>query len=231
MEKTILIKSEKLDLKRFFRLLWTVVFFIICIALITTLKQYFDYKKCQNFVVNTLIETTSRFDEYDNDERVQRMYYYLKPLTRIYGRYDNSELVRAAEEFDRYFGVMLRERGWENAIRGSDYLLAYSYIDYLVLFDIVSPVISLFMLIIAFSLNMWCMKKKTEEIIVTENSVFINNRNQELLFPIEKIHSIDVLFMNCLSIFADEKKQKVYFLKNAQDIKHILTEKMLPEEI
>lgn len=109
--------------------------------------------------------------------------------------------------------------------------MCHSFINYVFKLNRMPTVISLFMLIIIFLLNIWYMKEKTKEIIVTENSVFINKRKQELVLPIEKIHSINVIFMNGLSFFVEGKKQKVYFLKNAQDIKHILTEKILLEEI
>lgn len=68
MEKNILIKSDKLNLKKIFILSWTVVFFITCIALVTTIKQYSNYKKCQNIIVNTLIASDSKFEKYDNNK-------------------------------------------------------------------------------------------------------------------------------------------------------------------
>lgn len=236
MEKNILIKSDKLNLKKIFILSWTVVFFITCIALVTTIKQYSDYKKCQNIIVNTLIASDSKFEKYDNNkEKIRAMYSYLNPNYYSFKvgneTVSNSEAMNLARDVDIKLGDMLRKAGIGDAYKGSEYLLCHSFINYVFKLNRMPTVISLFMLIIIFLLNIWYMKEKTKEIIVTENSVFINKRNQELVLPIEKIHSIDVLFMNCLSFFVEGKKQKVYFLKNAQDIKHILTEKMLQKEI
>lgn len=163
------------------------------------------------------------------------MYSYLNPNYYSFKvgneTVSNSEAMNLARDVDIKLGDMLRKAGIGDAYKGSEYLLCHSFINYVFKLNRMPTVISLFMLIIIFLLNIWYMKEKTKEIIVTENSVFINKRKQELVLPIEKIHSINVIFMNGLSFFVEGKKQKVYFLKNAQDIKHILTEKILLEEI
>lgn len=232
MEENILIKSEKMNLKKFFILLWTVIFTVIGISTAVTLKNYFKYKKAQDSIVYILTLADPKFEEYATyKEKLQAMYDNLNPEYYSYkienSTISNSDVVKSARDLDIKLGDAIKKAGLGGGFVGSHYLSCPSVISYIATLNRGPTIVSLFFLIIGFYLNMWYIKETKKELTLTEDNIFIKNGKCEIILPIENISSVTSIPIKGVSLFTNEKKQKVCFIENVKGVKQILTEQIL----
>lgn len=218
-------KSEKLDLKKRFKIIWIILATILLISILITLIPYSKYKKGQNFAVATMLLTTNEFNEHiDNKkELVKEMYKYFNrkyPKPNYSYGIDYSEVIESVGKAERTLRKILEGAGYDEGIRASHYLEYTNYFDYYIYKNYVFIVFYAIVCSIALIINICYILSRKEEIIINDNTIIykkFNNKTKQ--FIIKDITSAETTILKGLKITGNGIKVKTRLLKNNEELK------------
>lgn len=221
----LLIKSRKLNLKKFFVFLWAILGSIFLVILIIKGIVYHEYKSGQNFAIDSIMKVTDQFDDYkyNRKELVQEIYDFLNPYyintNTSYGRYNNSDLVSSATDADRALGNLLSENGYD-CYYGSEYLRYTSFLSYTFAHVNNLMIIYGFMVILAVFISVIYILNKKTSITVNGNMIICKKiSGKSVQFMLNDVKSVETTFLKGLKITGNGIKYRIILVNNNEILK------------
>ena len=224
MEK-LLIKSRKLNLKKFFVILWDILGSLFLFILIIMGINYHEYKSGQNFAIDSIMNVTDQFDDYkyNRKELTKKIYdflnpYYINTNTR-YGRYNNSDLVSSATDTDKALGDLLNENGFD-CYYGSEYLRYTSFLSYT--FAHVSNLMNVYFLMVILALFIsiiYVLNKKTSITVSGDMIICKKISGKTVQFMLNDVKSVETTFLKGLKITGNGIKYRIILVNNNESLK------------
>lgn len=221
-------KSEKINLKKKFIIIWIMLIIILSISILTTIAPYNKYKKGQDLAVASMLIATNEFKEYKDNKKelLNKLYdYFNKERVDIktrYGTFDRSAERESIRKVEETLSEILEKKGYDEfysdeASRYFKYTNFLSYYLYkqhvlIVLFGILC---SMFLLI-----NILYILSRKVVITVNDNMIIykkITGKSKE--FMIKDITSAETTILKGLKITGNGIKVKTLLLSNNDKLK------------
>lgn len=214
--------TKKIKRGKIFLLLWLVLILAFGATFGVTYSKYSHYKKGQDYAFSIMVKTQDKFhNAKPGPDTVKSMYqhlqYYFHSIGYVY------------REVDKSIGKMLTEEGY-TCYYASDYLKYTNYFDYtsnkneggLALYGL--DAVLLFVLLF-FNLKYLSSSKKTMVVEADCISAYKGKKNVKQ-FLIKDIKSVDACASKGLKIRGAGFKYKIKLVKNRDEIRTSIMEKM-----
>lgn len=180
---------------------------------------------------------TQKYDAYKNNrtELIKEMYddytqrYSYSTTEEVYGKEiaeSGSRINELRAEMDRNLGRILSAEGFETYY-GSYYLKYTNFISYIIVHSLELYIIFICLTTLILFFNCIYLRLKKVMLIIKEKSVICNmNDKKSKEFLIKDIKSIESTWLHGLKIKGNSINLKIYLVKNSDEIKIILMDKL-----
>lgn len=226
------IKSQKISLKKQFKIVWIVVAVILILNVVINIVSYSNYKKGQDLAATSLLVAdslsssntfSSESFEQDRKKTIRKMYNYLNPtyynVKTQYGNINNSEAISAARKVESSLNEILKG---ENYKKGASYYLKYTgffefYFDNNIPFFIIYGILFLVIVI----LNIYYLIDKKTEIVVKKDILICKKKNgKSIQVLLKNITSVEIIRLKGLKVLGNGFRYKIILVKNNEEIRN-----------
>lgn len=224
------IKSEKINFNKVFKLAWIVVAILLIVVIIIYLSKYSTYKKIQDKAVELTLSITDKFDyAKDRNSKLQAMFNHYKKYERDGCALDSALKKAFSASGDSVSSFM--NSLWGAVGKGWFYcsnFFVYFWIHLDRLFVQWSYLAGLLLLI-----TLYYIIDRENEIVISENKVICNHGKKITKeFLVKDIKSVELAGMKGLKIRGNGVSYKISFVKNRDEVKSVIMDKLtsIPEE-
>ena len=221
-------ESIKIKHGKKFMIAWFAIAAMLIVCLIISLVSYNKYMEGQDLAVSLTKAVAPSFGD-----TASEMYskYNVSPHTyNINGyKFNNSDVVSSARAADKALGTLLSKSGFR-CYYGSDYLEHDNFFDY-TFDDTTTFTVALsiaFLISIPLAIINLLYASSQKKMLVIEDEKIICKKGKKIAkeFFIRDVKSVELAKLKGLKIFGNSIKYKIAFVKNADEIKNHIMEKI-----
>ncbi len=230
------IYTQKIEFKKYFRILWVILLAVYLICTLVFVPQWSKYKNGQKEAYEIMTATSSRYKEgYPYTKAtIRSMYDFLNPhptTVKVNGYYiSNSEVVDSAREVDKALGSLLTKKGY-SCTYGSTYFMHTNYMDYAAethtaLFAIGVIILPL---IIIIRIALYFLGRSG---LYTDGEVVTcyNGKKIKKQMMMADINGVTLTNLKGICVSGTGGKWNCRFVANREEIKEFFMEKMLQKQ-
>lgn len=221
-----MIISEKMKLTKKMVVLWLLVMAVFAAVMASTGMKFGKYMEAQDYAVSIIQETNSDFSyQTPGPELVEEMY---NTYTRYYS-YGGINVGYAYSDADKSIGDMLEEAGYP-CYKASEYLKYTDYFEYTINENtggVMGYAFAVMFFLAVLIYTIWYVKDSKKTMVVQDAYIIAKKGNTVVKqFQIKDIKSIEAAKRKGLKILGNGFKYKINLVKNRDEIRTVILEKL-----